>query len=406
MPVVYKSSQAWLHRFAILTAIFTFALIFVGGLVTSHQAGLSVPDWPTSYGWNMYTFPTKDWIGGIFFEHTHRLFASLIGLLIMVQAFAWQFDFRGWWKRSLWTVLAVGAAYLVFEFSQLLTEALAIQNTIAPVIITSLLVALSVMVLAFVLLFIVYGSRGELPSNPLVSKLCWATLAGVVIQGTLGGLTVKYYLPPAISTAHAGLGQTVFCLTLAIAMVTNRGWNQEKKRMEKTKVGLRTLSLITVCVIFTQLLLGAVMRHTFSGLAIPTWPFAPNGSLIPDFTSFGVAINFAHRTWAFVVALMMFITARSIFRWFPREKSLVIPMMLGVFLLGIQIMLGAITIWTKKAVTPTTLHVSCGAAILGTMVYIMIKCRHMLVPKSAHPSHHKMDLPHVRKKDLTPLVTE
>ncbi|HEX5316963.1 MAG TPA: COX15/CtaA family protein, partial [Candidatus Kapabacteria bacterium] len=89
MPVVYKSSQAWLHRFAILTAIFTFALIFVGGLVTSHQAGLSVPDWPTSYGWNMYTFPTKDWIGGIFFEHTHRLFASLIGLLIMVQAFAW-----------------------------------------------------------------------------------------------------------------------------------------------------------------------------------------------------------------------------------------------------------------------------------------------------------------------------
>ncbi|HEX5316248.1 MAG TPA: hypothetical protein VFX22_06305, partial [Candidatus Kapabacteria bacterium] len=89
-----------------------------------------------------------------------------------------------------------------------------------------------------------------------------------------------------------------------------------------------------------------------------------------------------------------------------REKSLVIPMMLGVFLLGIQIMLGAITIWTKKAVTPTTLHVSCGAAILGTMVYIMIKCRHMLAPKSAHPSHHKMDLPHARKKDLTPLITE
>ena len=123
------------------------------------------------------------------------------------------------------------------------------------------------------------------------------------------------------------------------------------------------------------------MRHTFSGLAIPTWPLAQNGSLIPDFTSFGVAINFAHRTWALVVVLSMFATARVLFRDFPREKSLVAPMILGMLLLGIQIMLGAITIWTSKAVTPTTLHVSCGAAILGTMVYIMIQSRHLVLPK-------------------------
>lgn len=336
MPVVYKSSQARLHRFAILTAISTFALLFIGGLVTSHQAGLSVPDWPTSYGWNMFTFPMKDWTGNIFYEHTHRLFASLVGFLILSLAILLQiYEPRTWVKR-----------------------------------------------------------------------LGWFALGGVVVQGILGGITVLMYLPPAVSSAHAGLAQAVFCLTLAIAMVTNKRWDDQIiKRTEKSKIGLRTLSLATVIVIFIQLLLGAVMRHTFSGLAIPTWPLAPNGSFIPDFTSFGIAINFAHRTWALVVTLMMFITARSLFRWFPREKSLVIPMILGMFLLGVQIMLGAVTIWTGKAVTPTTLHVSCGAAILGTMAYIMIKSRHMLAPRVAHSSH-KTDLSHVRENELPSLVTE
>ena len=384
MPVDHTSSQAWLHRFAILTATLTFALLFIGGLVTSHAAGLSVPDWPTSYGWGMFNFPANDWIGGIFFEHTHRLFASLVGLLILIQTFAWQFDLRSWWKRALWILLGIGAVYLVTEFVRLFIEASAIQNTAAPVLFTSFLLALSLTALAFVVLFAVYGSRGELPRDKKVSTLNWFTLIGVLIQGALGGLTVKYYLPPAISTAHAGLGQTVFCLTLAIAMMTSRDWDADwTKRPERTKIGLRSLSLITAVIVFIQLLLGAVMRHTFSGLAIPTWPLAPNGSLIPEFTSFGVAINFAHRTWAFVVAIAMFVTARYLFYYYPRVKTLTIPMIAGIFLLGIQIMLGAITIWTKKAVTPTTLHVSCGAAILGTMVYIMIKSRHLLAPKGA-----------------------
>ena len=306
-------NTARIHTFAIFTAGCCFLLLFIGGLVTSHQAGLSVPDWPTSYGWNMFTFPMKDWIGNIFYEHTHRLFASFVGFLILSLAIVLQiFEPRKWVKR-----------------------------------------------------------------------LGWFALGCVVMQGVLGGITVLMYLPPAVSSAHAGLGQAVFCLTLAIAMVTSKKWELQKpQRLERTKLSVRTLTLVTVIVIFCQLLLGAVMRHTFSGLAIPTFPFAPNGSLIPEFSSFGVAVNFAHRVGAGIVTLMMFLTASVIFRNYPREKSLVIPMMLGIFLLGIQIMLGAITIWTHKAVTPTTLHVSCGAAILGTMVYLMIRTRHILSSKA------------------------
>ena len=66
-----------LHRFAVFTACCTVFLIFVGGLVTSTESGLSVPDWPTTYGWNMFTFPVSKWVGGIFYEHGHRLTVRL-----------------------------------------------------------------------------------------------------------------------------------------------------------------------------------------------------------------------------------------------------------------------------------------------------------------------------------------
>src|SRR5215468_5163776 len=73
-----------LHRFALFTACCTALLIFVGGLVTSTESGLSVPDWPTTYGWNMFTFPFSKWVGGIFFEHGHRQLASFVGWLTVV----------------------------------------------------------------------------------------------------------------------------------------------------------------------------------------------------------------------------------------------------------------------------------------------------------------------------------
>src|SRR6266849_3618495 len=71
----------WLHRFAVFTAISTLGLIIIGGLVTSHGAGMAVPDWPNSYGYTMFLFPVSRWVGDVFFEHTHRLIASGVGLL-------------------------------------------------------------------------------------------------------------------------------------------------------------------------------------------------------------------------------------------------------------------------------------------------------------------------------------
>ena len=92
-----SKSNPWLYWFAVLTALATLALIGIGGLVTSHEAGMSVPDWPTTYGYNMFLFPINKWLGGIFYEHSHRLLASLVGLMTTILAvWLWLKDRRPW----------------------------------------------------------------------------------------------------------------------------------------------------------------------------------------------------------------------------------------------------------------------------------------------------------------------
>jgi len=94
-----ENDNRWLHRFAVASAVATFLLLGAGGLVTSHEAGMSVPDWPNSYGYNMFAFPISKWTGGIFYEHTHRLWASAVGLMTTVLAvWIWLRDSRKWMK--------------------------------------------------------------------------------------------------------------------------------------------------------------------------------------------------------------------------------------------------------------------------------------------------------------------
>ena len=73
MSSAWTASRAAVHWWAVLTAMLTFVLLCSGGLVTSHGAGMAVPDWPNSFGYNMFLFPVSRWVGGIFYEHTHRL---------------------------------------------------------------------------------------------------------------------------------------------------------------------------------------------------------------------------------------------------------------------------------------------------------------------------------------------
>ena len=92
-----STNNPWLHRFAVFTALATLALLGVGGVVTSKGVGMAVPDWPTTYGYNMFVFPISKWTGGIFYEHSHRLVASGVGLLTTILAvWLWIKDSRKW----------------------------------------------------------------------------------------------------------------------------------------------------------------------------------------------------------------------------------------------------------------------------------------------------------------------
>jgi cytochrome c oxidase assembly protein subunit 15 len=108
-----EQTPVWLRRFTKVLAVSTLFLVFAGAMVTSTGSGLAVPDWPTTYGWSMFTFPLSKWVGGIFYEHGHRLLASFVGMLTIVQAVWLQLRepkrfvrILGW--ASLGTVIAQG----------------------------------------------------------------------------------------------------------------------------------------------------------------------------------------------------------------------------------------------------------------------------------------------------------
>jgi heme a synthase len=101
-------SSLWPHRLAVVLAWATFPLLFIGGLVTSKGVGLAVPDWPTTFGYNMFLYPWSKMVGGIFYEHGHRLVASFVGLLTIVLALTfWLREHRNWLRWLGFAALAL-----------------------------------------------------------------------------------------------------------------------------------------------------------------------------------------------------------------------------------------------------------------------------------------------------------
>src|SRR4051812_42942753 len=242
----------WLHRYATLVAASTVILIAAGGMVTSTGSGLSVPDWPNTYGRFMFLFPFDKWVGGIFYEHSHRLIASTVGFLTVILAlWTWRVEPRAW-----------------------------------------------------------------------VRRLGFAALGAVILQGILGGITVLFFLPPAVSIAHAGLAQIFFCLTVTLALVTSPGWRHTVDPVSDPM--LRRVAAATTALIYTQVILGATMRHNGAGLAIPDFPLA-FGRLVPHVWNVGVALHFAHRVGGLLVAVAILASAGHVFYHHRRRRELTRP---------------------------------------------------------------------------------
>ena len=311
-----------MHRFAKFLAACTVLLILAGSLVTSHGAGLSVPDWPTSYGWNMFTFPPSMWVANIFYEHGHRLIASSVGFLtIVMAAWLWIAESRRWLK---W--------------------------------------------------------------------LGVAALGAVVAQGLLGGLTVLYFLPPAVSTAHAGLAEIFFCMTVAIALFTSPGWNAASIPVDDRR--LRRLAAATTAAIYIQILVGATMRHTGAGLAIPDFPLM-FGRLWPDHWNAAIAIHFTHRIGALAVTVIAAATSGHIWRHHTDRIELGQPALLILILIVIQITLGGLTVLSGRQPWINSLHVVMGALVLTTSLVITLRSWKLRIADGG-----QWDAASVRRADL------
>ncbi|HEX9369057.1 MAG TPA: COX15/CtaA family protein [Vicinamibacterales bacterium] len=295
-----RSSNLWHHRYVKLVTVFTVLLIAAGGMVTSTDSGLSVPDWPTTYGWNMFTFPLSKWVGGIRYEHSHRLIASTVGFLTIIMAvWTWRVEPRRW-----------------------------------------------------------------------VRRLAFAALGAVILQGLLGGLTVLLFLPAPISIGHAALAQIFFCLTLTLAVVTSPGWTTATAPVEDPVMS--RAAAITTLLVFTQILVGATMRHTHAGLAIPDFPYA-FGHVLPPVWTLKVAIHFAHRIGALIVTLAILATTSHVFYHHRGRRELVRPAFLLLLFLAMQVTLGAFVVWSGMDPVINTAHVVNGALVLGASLVLSLR---------------------------------
>ena len=301
----------WLHRFAWFLAASTLLLIAAGGMVTSTDSGLAVPDWPNTYGHFMFSFPLKNMVGGIFYEHGHRLIASTVGFLTIVLA-VWiqKIDARAWMRR-----------------------------------------------------------------------LGWIALAAVIVQGVLGGVTVLYFLPAPVSVAHAGLAEIFFCLTVAVAVFTSPRWMAPPAAPADDRM-LPRIAAATTGLIYVQILLGAAMRHTGAGLAIPDFPLA-FGRLVPHVWNTGIALHYAHRAGALVVTLCILAVAGHVFYHHRGRRELTRPAALLLVLIATQVTLGALVVLSGRQEIVNTAHVVNGALVLVTSLVLTLNSTRLNIPGSA-----------------------
>jgi cytochrome c oxidase assembly protein subunit 15 len=244
-PTPYRAGPHWV---ALLATAFTWPLLFVGGLVTTYRVGMAVPDWPTTFGINMflYNFWTSSW--GVYIEHAHRLLGSFAGIGCIILAF-WFTGASGWraWRAAGVAVVAAVA---------LAAALIALAGT------ESFLAVIIALGIAGSLLSLWYGAiaRKGLPA------LGWLALTAVIIQGALGGYRVRLNSTD-LAAVHGCTGQAFFALMVALCVVTGRRWQSPTPKTPDT-LGLRGWALGVAVLVYTQIVAGALLRHRSLGLEV------------------------------------------------------------------------------------------------------------------------------------------
>ena len=286
--------------------------------MTSTGSGLAVPDWPLSYG---TLFPPM--VGGVFYEHGHRMVATIVGFLTLCLAI-----WLGLKEKRRW-----------------------------------------------------------------VCRLGFFALATVILQGLLGGVTVLFYLPTAVSVTHGIIAQTFFILTIIIAYsLSLERQTRQLQTPPSVDQKLCQWALTATILIFIQLILGAIMRHTHSGLAIPdfptmggAWTIVITGQILHTInswrfdhnldpvTNLQVFFHLIHRLWAVIILITIGILNFYGLKYFQDSNKIGKTLIMLDCIIFLQINLGILTILTKKSPVITSLHVVTGAITLGTAVLLCLR---------------------------------
>jgi cytochrome c oxidase assembly protein subunit 15 len=325
-----------LHTWAVLTAAATFFLLCSGGLVTSKGVGMAVPDWPTTFGYNMFLFPVSQWVGGIFYEHGHRLIASGVGLMtVLLAVAAFILEKRGWVKAfSLWLVIAVviqgifGGLRVVLAKDHIgIAHALLAQSFFSALLIFCVVTSRS------------YVSRKWADMEPDRSVVRW----GVAITALL---FCQLALGATMRHEHIGLAIPDFPLAY-----------------------------------------GQVIPDT-SPAAMESINATRNAAGDVDLRPAFIWVHMAHRAMAVAICL-----AIAAFVWKTRQSANAIRRMAWIWaaMVACQFGLGVWTIWSNKAADIATAHMALGALLLGFGVMLShrlilgARTARFVVPDSVSP---------------------
>lgn len=354
-----------IHRLALLLGCATLLLIIAGAFVTSNDAGLAVPDWPTSFG-SFYKIPPM--VGGTMYEHGHRMIAETIGLFTVILGFV--ILFRAGLRRAAGQAAAMTALFI----GATVAVGLGRTTNLHPAVLdpgTALGLTLIFGIGALGTAVVLIG-RAFSQHWPTEAKIAIIALPTVMVQGVLGGLTVLFYLPWYISTLHATIAQTFFCLTILLAIVTSAGWKsavQLPTPGRKDRV-IRMHAYASIAVIYVQLMLGAAFRHN------------------------GISVMW-HILWAVVVAVLLLATGIRVLLEYGDVAVLRRPAIALLCMLLVQLGLGfgaylTRVVWSKDAVQPltsmvltTVSHVAGGAILLAISWWLAAEIVHVLAGKPA-----------------------
>jgi len=318
------TSTTWLNRFAWVTCVATLLLICSGGMVTSKNVGLAVPDWPTTFGYNMFFFPVSKWVGGILFEHTHRLMGSLVGFLtIILAAWLWVAEDRRW-VRNL-GLIALGGVIL--------------QGVLGGLRVTMMKDEIGIFHACIAQAFL-----GLLVFISLVTTNFWRVLANERLE----------------SQKFVSFKTLAFAITIAIYFQLALGATMRHQHRDLSILDFPTVN-------------GAWIPDTSaSALAkINAWRDARGFSQVD---AFQIWLQMAHRFMALIIGIAVIAFCLRV-RRNRRDFSMLCRLsLLWVALVLCQIALGAWTIWSNKAADVATAHVALGAVMLSFGVSISAIC--------------------------------